>query len=112
VAAPSPGAPVGVLLSNLGAPDTLDHVEPFLVRLFSDRQIIELRGGPWLQPLLARTDEAIADIETLCAVDMLFADQARASGITTYRRAEALNTHPLFVDALAGLVTRDLQAHR
>ena len=54
MAPPSPGAPVGVLLFNLGGPDTLDDVEPFLVRLFSDREIIELPGGPWLQPLFAR----------------------------------------------------------
>lgn len=46
--------PVGVLLFNLGGPDTLDDVEPFLVRLFSDRGIIELPGGPLIQPLFAR----------------------------------------------------------
>jgi ferrochelatase len=47
-------APIGVLLFNLGGPDTLAAVEPFLVRLFSDREIIELPGGAALQPLLAR----------------------------------------------------------
>lgn len=47
-------APVGVLLFNLGGPDTTADVEPFLVNLFSDREIIELPGGPWLQPLFAR----------------------------------------------------------
>ena len=46
--------PVGVLLFNLGGPDDLASVEPFLVNLFSDREIIELPGGAWLQPLLAR----------------------------------------------------------
>jgi ferrochelatase len=43
-------------------------------------------------------------IETLYEVDMLFADAAREAGIVHYRRTEALNTSPLFVDALAGLV--------
>jgi ferrochelatase len=44
-------------------------------------------------------------IETLYEVDMLFADAARAAGITGYYRPSALNCHPLFIEALAGLVT-------
>jgi protoheme ferro-lyase len=43
-------------------------------------------------------------IETLYEVDMLFADAARAAGITGYYRPDALNTNPLFIGALAGLV--------
>ena len=43
-------------------------------------------------------------IETLYEVDMLFADAARAAGITGYYRPAALNCHPLFIEALAGLV--------
>ncbi len=46
--------PLGVLLFNMGGPGTLDDVEPFLVRLFSDRNIIELPMGAMLQPLMAR----------------------------------------------------------
>jgi ferrochelatase len=46
--------PIGVLLFNMGGPETLDAVEPFLVRLFSDRQIIRLPVGAALQPLFAR----------------------------------------------------------
>jgi ferrochelatase len=45
---------IGVVLFNLGGPSTLSEVEPFLVRLFSDREIIELPGGAALQPLMAR----------------------------------------------------------
>jgi len=45
---------VAVVLFNLGGPGDLAEVEPFLVRLFSDREIIELPGGATLQPLLAR----------------------------------------------------------
>jgi ferrochelatase len=44
----------GVLLFNLGGPGTLAEVEPFLVNLFSDRDIIELPLGPRVQPLFAR----------------------------------------------------------
>ena len=47
-------------------------------------------------------------IETLYEVDMLFADAARAAGITGYYRTPALNTHPLFIEALAGLVHEHL----
>ena len=43
-----------IVLFNLGGPDDLDGVEPFLVRLFSDREIIELPVGAALQPLMAR----------------------------------------------------------
>ena len=46
--------PVGVLLFNMGGPGALEEVEPFLVNLFSDRDIIELPMGALLQPLVAR----------------------------------------------------------
>jgi len=46
--------PVGIVLFNLGGPDDLAAVEPFLVNLFSDREIIELPGGARLQPAMAR----------------------------------------------------------
>ena len=52
-AAPDP-RPTGIVLFNLGGPDTLADVEPFLVRLFSDREIIELPLGAWFQPVFAR----------------------------------------------------------
>jgi ferrochelatase len=45
---------IAILLFNLGGPETLAAVEPFLVNLFSDREIIELPGGAALQPLVAR----------------------------------------------------------
>ena len=45
---------IGVVLFNLGGPADLSEVEPFLIRLFSDREIIELPGGAALQPLMAR----------------------------------------------------------
>lgn len=46
--------PVGVLLLNLGGPETLADVEPFLVNLFSDRGIIRLSPFPFLQKFIAR----------------------------------------------------------
>jgi ferrochelatase len=47
-------APIAVLLFNLGGPDDLESVEPFLVNLFTDREIIQLPGGAALQPWFAR----------------------------------------------------------
>jgi ferrochelatase len=42
-----------VLLLQMGGPDSLDAVEPFLFNLFSDRDIIRI-GPAFLQPLIAR----------------------------------------------------------
>ncbi|RNC67667.1 MAG: ferrochelatase [Desulfuromonadales bacterium] len=42
-----------VLLLQMGGPDSLDAVEPFLVNLFSDRDIIKI-GPSFLQPFIAR----------------------------------------------------------
>jgi protoporphyrin/coproporphyrin ferrochelatase len=48
--------PTGVVLLNMGGPDSQDAVEPFLFNLFNDNDIIPLPlGGLWLgQRLLAR----------------------------------------------------------
>jgi ferrochelatase len=43
---------VGVLLLNLGGPDELEDVRPFLFNLFSDPEIIRLPFS-WLQSPLA-----------------------------------------------------------
>ena len=43
---------IGVLLLNLGGPDSLDAVKPFLYNLFSDRDIIKL-GPEFLQKPIA-----------------------------------------------------------
>jgi ferrochelatase len=39
---------------NLGGPATLDDVEPFLLELFADREIIQLPFQRWLGPFIAR----------------------------------------------------------
>lgn len=46
------GSDVGVLLLNLGGPDSLQAVRPFLYNLFSDREIIRL-GPAFLQKPIA-----------------------------------------------------------
>jgi len=42
-----------VLLLQMGGPDSLESVEPFLYNLFSDREIIKI-GPAFLQPFIAR----------------------------------------------------------
>lgn len=42
-----------VLLLQMGGPDSLDAVEPFLLNLFTDRDIIRM-GPAFLQPIIAR----------------------------------------------------------
>jgi len=46
-------AKTAVLLLQMGGPDSLDAVQPFLTNLFSDRDIIRI-GPAFLQPLIAR----------------------------------------------------------
>jgi ferrochelatase len=43
-----------LVLLNMGGPDSLEAVEPFLFNLFSDRHLIALPGGALLQKPLAR----------------------------------------------------------
>ena len=42
-----------VLLLQMGGPDSLEAVRPFLLNLFSDREIIKI-GPAWLQPFRAK----------------------------------------------------------
>ena len=44
----------GIVMLNLGGPATLDAVEPFLLELFADREIIQLPFQGWLGPFIAR----------------------------------------------------------
>jgi protoporphyrin/coproporphyrin ferrochelatase len=54
---------VGVILLNLGGPDSLRAIRPFLYNLFSDRQIIPL-GPPFMQKPLAKLISAIRSKKT------------------------------------------------
>ncbi|HET7600079.1 MAG TPA: ferrochelatase [Gemmatimonadales bacterium] len=47
-------AKTGIVMMNLGGPATLDAVEPFLLRLFADREIIQLPFQGRLGPFIAR----------------------------------------------------------
>ena len=53
-APPDASAPLAVVALNLGGPDSLDAVEPFLRNLFGDPDVIQLGWARPLQPLFAR----------------------------------------------------------
>lgn len=53
-ATPAVRGGTGIVLLNLGGPRTLDDVEPFLLRLFADREIIQLPVQDLLGPFIAR----------------------------------------------------------
>ena len=51
--AAAPHGGTGIVMMNLGGPATLDAVEPFLLRLFADREIIQLPFQDWLGRFIA-----------------------------------------------------------
>src|SRR3989304_1499998 len=53
---PPPGPPppsTAVLLLNLGGPDSLEAVEPFLYNLFRDPDVIDYPVGQWVRNRIA-----------------------------------------------------------
>jgi protoporphyrin/coproporphyrin ferrochelatase len=48
------GKGTGIVLLNLGGPETTEDVGPFLTELFADREIIQLPAQRWLGPFIAK----------------------------------------------------------
>lgn len=72
--------------------------------------LIRQLGAAGVKALLVVPLSFVGDhIETLYEVDILFAGQARKAGIVAYGRPEALDTSPVFIEALAGLVERHVE---
>ncbi len=44
----------GIVMMNLGGPKNLDEVQPFLLKLFADKEIIQLPLQSWLGPFIAK----------------------------------------------------------
>lgn len=95
-AAPPAVDQVGVLLLNLGGPDTLADVQPFLYNLFADPDIIRLPGpAKSLQPLIAtlisnlrapKSSEAYASIGGGSPLRRITEDQASALAESLQRK--------------------------
>ena len=49
----TPRGPTGIVMMNLGGPQTVDDVNPFLRALFADREIIQLPWQDALGPFIA-----------------------------------------------------------
>jgi protoporphyrin/coproporphyrin ferrochelatase len=74
-------------------------------------EVLKQLGREGVRDVLVVPLSFVSDhIETLYEVDLLFAEAAREAGITGYSRPQALNTHPMFIDALADLVARHASA--
>jgi ferrochelatase len=73
-------------------------------------EVIEQLGHEGVKDLLVVPLSFVSDhIETLYEVDLLFEETARKAGLTGYFRPEALNSHPVFIDALARLVLEQVR---
>jgi ferrochelatase len=70
----------GIVMMNLGGPASLDEVEPFLLELFADREIIQLPFQSWLGPFIARRRTP--------RVKRLYAGIGGGSPILRYTRAQ------------------------
>jgi ferrochelatase len=75
---------------------------------YTDRMIQQL-GREGVDHVLAIPISFVSEhIETLYEIDLLYKEMARDAGISDFRRAPAPNIHPVFVQALAGLVQERL----
>ncbi len=109
----------GIVLLNMGGPDSLDAVRPFLYNLFSDRDIIQL-GPSFLQPLIAWSIARKRAPKSRAAYEKIGGRSPLAD--ITARQADALQSllnsrgagrvivasgmrywHPRTIDALKGL---------
>jgi ferrochelatase len=89
---------VGVLLLNLGGPEKLEDVRPFLFNLFSDPEIIRL-PFPWLQKPLAwlistlREKKSQANYEQIGGGSpLLKITEAQGEALETLKDRKALQT--------------------
>ena len=68
-------------------------------------EVIDRLAASGVKDVLVIPISFVSDhVETLYEVDLLYGDQARARGISNFRRSDSLNDFPPFLDALADLV--------
>ena len=113
----------GIILLNMGGPDSLDDVRPFLYNLFSDRDIIPL-GPPFLQKPIAwfiakkRAPKSMAAYEKIgggSPLKRITSEQAKALETVLAEHGDYLVTfgmrywHPYSEDSLEKLVNEGAQ---
>ncbi len=115
---------IAVIFLNMGGPDSLDAVRPFLFNLFTDRYIIEL-GPSWLQPVIAwwiAKRRAPKSMETYRKIGgktpLLAISRAQAKAVEDLLRAEGMDVcctvgmrywHPRTPDVLEDLKERGIK---
>ncbi len=114
---------IGVILLNLGGPERLEDVEPFLFNLFSDRMIIRL-GPAFMQKTIAgfiarrrapKSSQAYARIGGGSPLGRITADQAQAlekelSAVGKFKVSVAMRYwHPRAQETLAALQKDGMQ---
>jgi ferrochelatase len=117
-------APIGLIALNLGGPDSLDDVRPFLQRLFNDPEVLQIGWSPlrrFVAWSIARdrapiSREAYAQIggrspilaETTAQAQAV-TDALGARGIATVPVVAMAAWHPLADEALATLAARGVR---
>jgi ferrochelatase len=116
---------LGVLLFNLGGPETLRDVKPFLYRLFSDPEIIHVKWAPLrkaiaytIATLRRKTSEGYySQIGGGSPLRRLTEEQARALAEEFKRRGKNVETfvgmctwHPFLNEAVSKIESSDLDA--
>lgn len=77
---------------------------------YTEDAIVELAQQGVKDLLVVPISFVSEHIETLQEIDIEYREIAEESGIENFRRVPALNTHPVFIDALATLVVEALNA--
>jgi ferrochelatase len=73
----------------------------------STRDVLTEMGRRGTDKVLAVPISFVSDhIETLQEIDIAYRELALQSGIKEFRRADSLNLHPKFIDALACIASR------
>jgi ferrochelatase len=74
-------------------------------------EALEELGAKGIKDLLVIPISFVSEhIETLQEIDIEYRELAEESGINNFRRVPALDTHPVFIEALADLVTDSLDS--
>lgn len=77
---------------------------------YTDDALIEL-GEQQVKNLLVVPISFVSEhIETLQEIDIEYREVAEEAGIRNFQRVPALNTHPVFINSLAKLVVKSLEA--
>ena len=116
---------IGVLLFNLGGPEALQDVKPFLYRLFSDPEIIRIKWGPARKALAftiatfrRKTSEGYyRQIGGGSPLRRLTEEQARALAVELQRRGKDVQTfvgmctwHPFFEETIAKIESSNIDS--